>query len=53
LQRSKILDSQIQTKVADKSLETKITILIVGQKELMSWELSDNSNENPYKADGL
>jgi two-component system, OmpR family, sensor histidine kinase VicK len=44
---------QVNVKIADKSLETKITILIVDRKEVMTWELRDDSIENPYQAGGL
>jgi two-component system sensor histidine kinase VicK len=49
----KTLAPQVETKIADKSLETKITILIVDQKEVMTWELRDDTNKNPYQAGGL
>jgi len=49
----KILVPQIDIRIADKSLETKIIILIVDSKEVMTWELRDDNNENPYQADGL
>ena len=44
---------QVNVKIADKSLETKITILIVDRKEVMTWELRDDNIENPYQAGGL
>ena len=49
----KTLVPQLDIKIADKSLETKITILIVDKKEVMTWELRDDSIENPYQAGGL
>jgi two-component system sensor histidine kinase VicK len=49
----KMLVPQVDIKIADKSLETKITILIVDRKEVMSWELRDDNIENPYQAGGL
>jgi two-component system, OmpR family, sensor histidine kinase VicK len=49
----KTLAPQVDIRIADKSLETKITILIVDKKEVMTWELRDDSNENPYQAGGL
>jgi two-component system, OmpR family, sensor histidine kinase VicK len=49
----KMLVPQVDVRIADKSLETKITILIVDSKEVMTWELRDDSNENPYQAGGL
>jgi two-component system sensor histidine kinase VicK len=49
----KTLAPQVDIRIADKSLETKITILIVDNKEVMTWELRDDSNENPYQAGGL
>jgi signal transduction histidine kinase len=44
---------QVDIKIADKSLETKITILIVDRREVMTWELRDDNIENPYEAGGL
>ncbi|HEY6885625.1 MAG TPA: HAMP domain-containing sensor histidine kinase [Nitrososphaeraceae archaeon] len=49
----KMLVSQVNIKIADKSLETKITILIVDRREIMTWELRDDNIENPYEAGGL
>jgi two-component system, OmpR family, sensor histidine kinase VicK len=49
----KMLVSQVNIKIADKSLETKITILIVDRREVMTWELRDDNIENPYEAGGL
>jgi signal transduction histidine kinase len=49
----KALSPEVDIRIADKSLETKITILIVDRKEVMTWELRDDSNENPYQAGGL
>jgi signal transduction histidine kinase len=48
-----MLTPQVNIRIADKSLETKITILVVDRKEVMTWELIDDSNENPYQAGGL
>jgi two-component system sensor histidine kinase VicK len=44
---------QVDIKIADKSLETKITILIIDKREVMTWELRDDKIENPYEAGGL
>jgi two-component system sensor histidine kinase VicK len=49
----KMLVPQVDIKIADKSLETKITILIVDRREVMTWELRDDNIENPYEAGGL
>jgi signal transduction histidine kinase len=49
----KMLVPQVNIKIADKSLETKITILIVDRREVMTWELRDDNIENPYEAGGL
>ncbi len=49
----KMLIPQVDIKIADKSLETKITILIVDKREVMTWELRDDKIENPYEAGGL
>jgi signal transduction histidine kinase len=49
----KMLVPQINIKIADKSLETKITILVVDRREVMTWELIDDKIENPYEAGGL
>jgi signal transduction histidine kinase len=44
---------QLDIRIADKNLETKITILIVDRAELMTWELRDDNIEDPYQAGGL
>jgi len=49
----KMLVPEIDIKIADMSLQTKITILIVDRKEVMTWELRDDNIENPYEAGGL
>ncbi len=49
----KMLVPQVDIKIADKSLETKITILVVDRREVMTWELRDDKIENPYEAGGL
>jgi signal transduction histidine kinase len=49
----KMMVPQVDIKIADKSLETKITILIVDRREVMTWELRDDNIENPYEAGGL
>jgi signal transduction histidine kinase len=49
----KKLVPQVDIKIADKSLETKITILVVDRREVMTWELRDDKIENPYEAGGL
>jgi len=43
---------QVDIRIADKSLETKITILIVDRREVMRWELRDDNLEDPYQAGG-
>jgi signal transduction histidine kinase len=49
----KKLVPKVDTRIADKSLETKITILIVDGREVITWELRDDKIENPYEAGGL
>ena len=49
----KKLVPEIDIKIADKSLETKITILIVDKRKVMTWELRDDKIENPFEAGGL
>jgi two-component system sensor histidine kinase VicK len=44
---------QVFVRIADKSLQTKITILVVDRRELMTWELKDDKIEDPYEAGGL
>jgi signal transduction histidine kinase len=44
---------QVDVRIADKSLQTKITILVVDRRELMTWELKDDNIEDPYEAGGL
>ena len=44
---------QVGVRIADKSLQTRITILVVDKTELMIWELKDDSLEDPYEATGV
>ncbi|NAL78938.1 sensor histidine kinase, partial [Nitrososphaera sp. AFS] len=44
---------RVNVRIADKSLETKLTILIVDGREVMTWELRDDKLKNPYEAGGL
>jgi two-component system, OmpR family, sensor histidine kinase VicK len=44
---------QVYVRIADKSLQTKITILVVDRRELMTWELKDDNIKDPYEAGGL
>ncbi len=44
---------EVNVRIADKSLQTKITILVVDRIELMTWELKDDNIEDPYEAGGL
>ena len=44
---------QVGVRIADKSLQTRITILVVDKTELMIWELKDDSLEDPYEAAGV
>jgi signal transduction histidine kinase len=44
---------QVGVRIADKSLQTRITILVVDKTELMIWELKDDSLEDPYEAGGV
>ena len=44
---------EVNVRIADKSLQTKITILVVDRRELMTWELKDDNIEDPYEAGGL
>ena len=43
---------QLDIRIADKSLETKITILILDKGEVMTWELRDDNLKDPYQAGG-
>jgi signal transduction histidine kinase len=44
---------QVGVRIAEKSLQTRITILVVDKTELMIWELKDDSLEDPYEAAGV
>jgi len=44
---------QVDVRIADKSLQTRITILVVDTTELMIWELKDDDLEDPYEAGGV
>ncbi|MGB7638906.1 MAG: HAMP domain-containing sensor histidine kinase [Nitrososphaeraceae archaeon] len=44
---------QLQIRIADINLQTRITIMIVDRSEVMSWELRDDRIENPFEAGGM
>jgi hypothetical protein len=44
---------QVDVTIADKSLQTRITILVVDKTDLMIWELKDDSLEDPDEAGGV
>ena len=44
---------QICVRIADKNLQTKITILIADENEVMTWELKDDNIQDAYEAEGL
>ena len=44
---------QICVRIADKNLQTKITILIADENEVMTWELKDDNIQDAYEAGGL
>ena len=48
-----MLVPETDIKIADKSLETKITILIVDKRKVMTLGSRDDTKENPYEAGGL
>jgi two-component system sensor histidine kinase VicK len=44
---------QVEIRMMDESLQTKITILIVDRKECMLFELKDDTKQSSYEAVGL
>lgn len=40
-------------KLTESDLNTRITIMISDRKQFMTWELKDDSNEDPYQAAGV
>jgi two-component system, OmpR family, sensor histidine kinase VicK len=44
---------QLDIRIADKSLQTRITILVVDNSECMIWELKDETKQDPYEAGGI
>jgi len=44
---------QVDVRIAGKSLQTRITILVVDKTELMIWELKDDSLKDSYEAEGV
>ena len=45
--------SQIDIRTIDKSLETRITMVIIDKKEAMIWELKDDTQDNSHDAVGV
>jgi len=43
----------LEIRLSDADLNTKLTILISDRKEFMSWELKDDTLDDPYKAGGI
>ena len=44
---------QIDIRTIDKSLETRITMVIIDKKEAMIWELKDDTQDNSHDAVGV
>ncbi|MEW6603685.1 MAG: HAMP domain-containing sensor histidine kinase [Thermoproteota archaeon] len=44
---------KMQLRISDKDLQTRITILITDRKEVMIWEVQDDSTDDPYQASGI
>lgn len=44
---------RIQLRISDKDLQTRITILIADRKEVMIWEVRDDTSDDPYQASGI
>src|SRR6185503_21095579 len=44
---------KIQIRISDKALQTRVTFLIIDNKEVMVWELQDDTTDDPYKASGM
>lgn len=44
---------RIQLRISDKDLQTRITILIADRKEVMIWEVRDDTTDDPYQASGI
>lgn len=44
---------EIQLRISDKNLQTRITILITDKKEVMIWTVRDDSTDDPYQASGI
>ena len=44
---------QLEIRTVDKSLETRITIIINDRKEAMIWELKDDTKDDSYEAVGV
>jgi two-component system, OmpR family, sensor histidine kinase VicK len=47
------ISPSINLKLSDVDLNTRITIMISDRKEFMSWELRDDSLDDPYLAGGI
>ena len=44
---------KIQIRISDKALQTRVTFLIIDNKEVMVWELQDDTTDDPFKASGM
>jgi len=53
LQQHQLAAPQIDIRTIDKSLETKITIVITDRKGVMIWELKDDTKDSSYDAVGI
>ena len=51
--REEISSPSINLRLSEVDLNTKITIMISDRKEFMSWELRDDTLDDPYLAGGI
>jgi len=47
------ISTKINLRLSDVDLNTRITIMISDRREFMSWELKDDTLDNPYLAGGV
>jgi two-component system sensor histidine kinase VicK len=53
IEEAKSMYPQVDIRIIDKSLQTRITIVLVDKKECVIVELKDDTEDNSYKAAGL
>jgi signal transduction histidine kinase len=51
--KMRVLNPSLNLRISDADLNTRITIMVADRKEIISWELKDDTLSDPYEAGGI